>query len=112
MMPRTVLRASARFDTYVGSQPVFWMTSVTFHVPSPSASAPACTSSSFGEQSACHSSQRGKRAISRSSSGSGGLPNAWKRSQPPISTRAELRMLERLPRRDARRRRASPRSSG
>ena len=31
-MPRTVLRSSARFDTYVGSQPVFWTTSVTCHV--------------------------------------------------------------------------------
>ena len=60
----------------------------------PRARARAC-----GEISACHTqpSWESARAPSRGRRG-GGFENAWKRFQPPISTRSELRMVERLPR--------------
>ena len=81
--PCAPARASTRSSA---ASPVFWTTRRTRQQSPPSASASAATSSSLGEVSACHRSQRGKRATSRSRNCGGGFENAWKRFQPPIST--------------------------
>src|SRR3569832_2421714 len=81
--PRTRFFSCASLVTSLGSQPLLRTTARMRYTSSPTDVALTSCHSSCGESSACHTSQRGKRAISFSNNAGGGIQNVNSGFQPP-----------------------------